>query len=181
MPWCPKCRTEYEEGYKVCTDCGSELEEKIEEEAFDHEVYLTTASDSLEADYLEAVLKEHHIPVMRKYRESGAYLNIIMGNTVMGIDLYVPASSLEAAKELINFDLNTDNGQNIPENTEDSEDTENTEKGESDEIAEDAGIADLSNEEAAKQKKRFWRALLILLALLLVLFLIYLLKSDSFC
>lgn len=25
MPWCPKCRTEYREGFTVCADCGSEL------------------------------------------------------------------------------------------------------------------------------------------------------------
>ena len=25
MPWCPKCKTEYREGIKLCTDCGSEL------------------------------------------------------------------------------------------------------------------------------------------------------------
>ncbi len=25
MPWCPKCKTEYREGFKVCADCGSEL------------------------------------------------------------------------------------------------------------------------------------------------------------
>ena len=25
MPWCPKCKTEYREGFAVCADCGSEL------------------------------------------------------------------------------------------------------------------------------------------------------------
>lgn len=25
MPWCPKCKTEYREGFTVCADCGSEL------------------------------------------------------------------------------------------------------------------------------------------------------------
>lgn len=25
MPWCPKCKTEYREGFRVCADCGSEL------------------------------------------------------------------------------------------------------------------------------------------------------------
>ncbi len=25
MPWCPKCKTEYREGFKICADCGSEL------------------------------------------------------------------------------------------------------------------------------------------------------------
>lgn len=30
MMWCPKCKSEYREGYKVCRDCGSELVEKLE-------------------------------------------------------------------------------------------------------------------------------------------------------
>ncbi|MCM1191344.1 MAG: hypothetical protein NC123_07045 [Butyrivibrio sp.] len=25
MPWCPKCKTEYREGFTVCADCGSQL------------------------------------------------------------------------------------------------------------------------------------------------------------
>jgi len=25
MPWCPKCKTEYRDGFKICADCGSEL------------------------------------------------------------------------------------------------------------------------------------------------------------
>ena len=32
MPWCPKCKTEYREGFRVCADCGSELVEKLAEE-----------------------------------------------------------------------------------------------------------------------------------------------------
>lgn len=28
MPWCPKCKTEYREGFTVCADCGSELVEE---------------------------------------------------------------------------------------------------------------------------------------------------------
>ena len=29
MPWCPKCKNEYQDGYKVCTDCGCELVESM--------------------------------------------------------------------------------------------------------------------------------------------------------
>lgn len=29
MPWCPKCKTEYREGFTVCADCGSELVRKL--------------------------------------------------------------------------------------------------------------------------------------------------------
>ena len=30
--WCPKCRTEYQDGVTVCSDCGTELVEGTEEE-----------------------------------------------------------------------------------------------------------------------------------------------------
>lgn len=33
MPWCPKCKSEYREGFTVCADCGSRLvDEEPEEE-----------------------------------------------------------------------------------------------------------------------------------------------------
>lgn len=31
MPWCPKCKNEYVSGINVCSDCGSELVEKLKE------------------------------------------------------------------------------------------------------------------------------------------------------
>lgn len=31
MPWCPKCKNEYKEGYTVCADCGSVLVDSLEE------------------------------------------------------------------------------------------------------------------------------------------------------
>lgn len=30
MPWCPNCKTEYQDGYTVCSDCGSTLVESLE-------------------------------------------------------------------------------------------------------------------------------------------------------
>ncbi|HOK42389.1 MAG TPA: DUF2007 domain-containing protein [Thermoclostridium caenicola] len=175
MPWCPECRREYEKGYKVCADCGSELEDHPDGNVFHHAAYLTTASDSIEADLLEAILREHHIPVMRKYRESGAYLNIIMGNTVMGIDLYVPASSLEDARNLIRPDLQDENDVNMYEVPDTAEDTENIEKDENDEILE------LRDEKTVIQRKSILMVLQIIfiLALLLVPFILYLLKFDT--
>lgn len=29
MPWCPKCKNEYKEGYSVCADCGCKLVDEI--------------------------------------------------------------------------------------------------------------------------------------------------------
>ncbi|MBR3637111.1 MAG: hypothetical protein IKN45_04220 [Lachnospiraceae bacterium] len=32
MPWCPKCRNEYREGFTVCADCGVDLVDELTEE-----------------------------------------------------------------------------------------------------------------------------------------------------
>lgn len=31
MPWCPVCKNEYKEGYKVCADCDADLVESLED------------------------------------------------------------------------------------------------------------------------------------------------------
>ncbi len=31
MPWCPKCKNEYKDGFTVCADCGCELVDSLEE------------------------------------------------------------------------------------------------------------------------------------------------------
>lgn len=106
MPWCPKCRLEYQEGFTKCNDCGTDLVDHLELiqepiEEYDKEAYLTSASNSIEADVLEALLESNGIPVLRKFREAGGYLEIYMGGSNFGVDLYVPSKLLETAKGII--------------------------------------------------------------------------------
>ncbi len=82
---------------------------RMKDEAQLDKALLTTAGDSIEADMIEARLRESNIPVLREYREPGAFLNIALGTTTLGIDLYVPKDRLEEAKELI------DAGQEVSE------------------------------------------------------------------
>lgn len=48
MPWCPKCKTEYREGFTICADCGSRL---VDEEQIGGLVPLTFG----EAEQMEAL------------------------------------------------------------------------------------------------------------------------------
>lgn len=48
MPWCPKCKSEYREGFTVCADCGSRL---VEGELSENTVSLTFG----EAEQMEAL------------------------------------------------------------------------------------------------------------------------------
>lgn len=65
-------------------------------------VYLTTAKNSLEADILESKLRSENIPCEKKYKGASNAMEIIMGkNLSFPIDLYVPESCLEDAKNVI--------------------------------------------------------------------------------
>lgn len=65
------------------------------------EVLLTTASNSFEAETLEALLQSNDIPVLKKYREAGAYLEIYMGSSNFGVDIYVASDMYDKAKEIL--------------------------------------------------------------------------------
>lgn len=65
------------------------------------QAFLTTASDSFEADIIESKLATAEIPVYKKYRGAGAYLDIVLGSTAMGIDLFVAEEKIEEAKGIL--------------------------------------------------------------------------------
>lgn len=65
------------------------------------EAFLLSAVDSIEADMIESILRANDIPVMKKYRESGGYMKIVMGNSIYGVDLFVPEQLLDRATEII--------------------------------------------------------------------------------
>ena len=68
---------------------------------FDREEFLINVADDIEARIIESKLKLHGIPVLRKYRGASAYINLYTGNTMFGIDLYVPSRALDTAKDII--------------------------------------------------------------------------------
>lgn len=110
MPWCPNCRCEYREGYNTCSDCQVELVEALDTEAADNEdtseetdewAFLTRIKDDREVDIIESLLRSFEIPLLRRYREAGGYLKVLTGMSVFGVDLFVPKSKLELAREII--------------------------------------------------------------------------------
>ncbi len=108
MRLCPNCKTEYEESSPRCNNCGTLLAIDAKEESknkeVDNSIFLKNVADEFEAGVIESKLKEAEIPVIRKYKEAGSYINIYMGNTVYGIDLYVPSQLFVEAKEIIEID-----------------------------------------------------------------------------
>ena len=103
MPWCPKCKAEYREEFEMCSACDVKLVEQLEPEHDEHEewVFLINVADGVEADLVEGFIKSGNIPVLRNYKGAGDYLKIYMGMSHLGVDLLVPLSRLEEAKEMI--------------------------------------------------------------------------------
>lgn len=107
MPWCPKCGAEYREGFKNCSDCNTDLVDHLEHSETnsnledDSETYLTSVSNSIEAEMMEALLTSSGVPVLKKFRGAGGYLTIYMGATNLGVDLYVPSKLLAQARDIL--------------------------------------------------------------------------------
>ena len=64
MPFCPKCKYEYEEGVTSCPDCGSALVARLvsgTEDDVDSVILLET-TDALKAQFLAEALDQEGIP-----------------------------------------------------------------------------------------------------------------------
>lgn len=67
------------------------------------EVLLLSVTDEREAEIVRSLLDAHGITALLKHRGSGDYLNIYMGMSNLGIDIFVLEDDLVRAKELLNF------------------------------------------------------------------------------
>lgn len=109
MPYCPNCKTEYDEGFHTCADCGAQLVETLPQEPTPEPVsygnpmnrtFLVSTADSIQSSMLIDVLNQNGIPAFAQPKEGGGYLNACGGYSVFGEDIYVDAADLSAAKEL---------------------------------------------------------------------------------
>lgn len=75
---------------------------KNEGDAWRCGVFLCTTKDSMEAEILESKLRSEGIPSIKRYRGASNFMEIAMGqNIAFPIDLYVPESTLEDARNII--------------------------------------------------------------------------------
>lgn len=112
--FCPKCKCEYREGFTICADCHVELVKNLPETSepetevpFDgnieacNPVKLTTVSNELDAQLVLNLLRNNNIPCFRKNKEAGGYMNIYMGYSVFGEDIYVAERDYSTAIDLL--------------------------------------------------------------------------------
>ncbi len=108
MPWCPNCRVEYREGFKVCNDCEAELVDELEPEKDESEideavlndklVLLTSVQTGMEFEMIKSLLRPYDIAVTKISRRLSSS---IIGEANAGIELYVLSSQLEQARDII--------------------------------------------------------------------------------
>jgi hypothetical protein len=109
VPYCPNCKTEYEEGVVSCAKCGSALIEARPDEAEEQEFddvpeFLTTVDNSVLSDMLEARLKSAGIPCYIKPHEKISMPRLFLGSAVIAADFYVPSKLLEKAKMTLDIE-----------------------------------------------------------------------------
>lgn len=115
MSVCPKCKSEYREGFEYCSDCNVKLVDKkdIKEDICvmnkSSEIkieYLMSVLNESEAKIIEDILKNNSIPVLKKHRGSGEYLQLHSGISNLGIDIYVPFNLKEIAENIVIENIN---------------------------------------------------------------------------
>jgi len=67
----------------------------------DSPAFLCTVNTHEEVALVESLMRSHHIPVMKKWRNAGDATMIYMAVSFTGADLYVPSKLLEQAHELL--------------------------------------------------------------------------------
>lgn len=107
MLWCPKCKVEYREGFKLCSTCGRTLVEQLPQEPEAQEmnagepVLLTHSNNNLTLQMMDGALRDANIPFYYREMGVGSSYSPYMNATTGGVDIYVPEKLLGSAQDVI--------------------------------------------------------------------------------
>lgn len=105
--FCPNCKSEYREGVTHCAECGCPLVEALlpepapEPEEALRPRFLCAAADDFEAEVLLGKLRIEGIYAMKRYRGSDSYAKLILGRTVLGVEIWVAARDWAEARQIL--------------------------------------------------------------------------------
>ncbi len=101
--WCPKCKSEYREGFTECPVCQVPLVETLEPAADEslEPVFLMRVQDPRELSQAQALLDRAGIPYFLREPGGGELLRITTGANLYGSELYVSPRDLRAAMHLL--------------------------------------------------------------------------------
>jgi hypothetical protein len=106
-PFCPHCRSEYRQGFKTCSDCGTDLVEDLppvadnKEETGAEMVSVFDAPDQMSALAVSALLDENGIRATIKSEQIPMYDGVAMMLFPKWGQVMVLENQLDKAKELI--------------------------------------------------------------------------------
>ena len=63
--------------------------------------FVTSVADQQEAVMVESMLGAEGIPVQQKHKEAGGIMEVYMGMSRYGIDLFVPEDAVDVAKAIL--------------------------------------------------------------------------------
>lgn len=106
--YCPNCNKVIKTTDTVCPDCGFDLTDtdtmldaySIRLEAM-KPVKLTTVFNNYDSGIILNLLKNNDIPCIKKDQFTGGYMNLLMGYSVYGQDIYVDEGDYDKALELL--------------------------------------------------------------------------------
>lgn len=105
---CPKCEKECAVSVNICPDCGEALisasseKDQLEYEAM-KPVKLVNVTNHIEAGIIMNLLLNNDIPCFKKDQFLGSYMNLYMGYSVYGEDIYVDERDYEKALDIISI------------------------------------------------------------------------------
>ena len=112
MPFCPRCRAEYREGFEICGTCNVDLVERIEDipeplteerlaELLKDRKFIPVVRGGVEAckEVLEALLQEHIPAVIRTPEDAESFAAV-----AMVLEVAVPEEEIKNAAELLQAD-----------------------------------------------------------------------------
>lgn len=101
--YCPNCKRYYKKGIELCSYCKIKLVEQLPNELDEeNEVIKINAPDNYNTDIIIDLLTKNGIPCYTKSKGAGGYLNINMGFSVYGTDIYISKKDHPKAAALLN-------------------------------------------------------------------------------
>ncbi len=117
MLYCEKCHIPYEEGHGNCSKCKGELrhfqaDDKIDAEELARHgalqwIRIADDLDQIEAQSIADLLKSRGIPALTNVSEHGITMQVYLGHSDFGYEVYVPITLSALAEEEIEGFFNT--------------------------------------------------------------------------
>ena len=96
--WCPKCKSEYREGFTVCSECGTALVAELPKEPAFEPVFLTT-TDAENAWEVQELLQRAGVACYLK-DDDDSYIRLDPEQEIPG-DIYVNRRALPVARRCL--------------------------------------------------------------------------------